>query len=102
MPKRIHQFRRLRCRSMPKQKEGVAVCRHCGSFCNRGGEKVRFCAILSPDKTHHWMAGRHDRMYRNFGFFAARRGRHSLWGWALYRTTIRDSRGLRRARVTRD
>lgn len=38
--------------------------------------------IIATDKTHHRMAGRHDSMYRNFGFFRCASRTASLWGWA--------------------
>ncbi len=66
-----------------KNRKGVVVCRHCGSFCNQAAKKLTVLRhIIATDKTHHRMAGRHDRMYRDFGFFRCASRTASLWGWA--------------------
>ncbi len=75
--KRIHQFRHTRYPEVCKNRKAWRSAATAGSFCNPGGEKFTVLRhiIATTDKTRHWIAGRHDRMYRVLGFFAARRGR---------------------------
>lgn len=46
--------------------------------------------IVATDKTHHRMAGRHDRMYRDFGFSLRVADSLAVGMGGMYRTTIRD------------
>lgn len=86
-----------------KNRKGVVVCRHCGSFCNQAAKNSRFCAILSlPIKrTIGWLAVT-TACTGTLGFFAARRGQPRCGDGRHVPDDYPGSRGLRRARVTRD
>ncbi len=91
---------RLRDIRYVKQK-GVVVCRHCGKFLQRGGEKLTVLRhIIATDKTHHRVAGRHDCMYAGLWVFRCASRTASLWGWAACTGRLSDHAVLRRARVT--
>lgn len=65
-----------------KNRKGVVVCRHCGSFCNQAAKNSRFCAILSlPIKrTIGWLAVT-TACTGTLGFFRCASRTASLWGW---------------------
>lgn len=67
-------------------------------FLQPGGEKFTVLRhIVATDKTHHRMAGRHDRMYRDFGFSLRVADGLAVGMGGMYRTTIGITRFTPRA-----
>lgn len=81
-----------------KNRKGVVVCRHCGSFCNQAAKNSRFCAILSlPIKrTIGWLAVT-TACTGTLGFSLRVADGLAVGMGGMYRTTIQITRFTPRA-----